>query len=114
MKKGFELIVGDQVVSGAMPNGGVHLFVNQIVDKHELKTELSFSGYDKSNNVTMTWFKTKELTKGDEFTLKVVDVVENSIPVEKEPIIVSDEELIDQKLKTFEKLKKVLEDAKMI
>ncbi|UNZ00323.1 hypothetical protein MQE36_08285 [Zhouia spongiae] len=75
--------------------------------------ELIFTGYDRDNNNLLTWFSKKELNIGDEFSIKVVDVLNNSKPENIKPMMVN-ENIIEQKLKSYKTLKKELEALRLI
>ena len=75
--------------------------------------ELTLTGYDRDNNNMITWFSKEELKLGDEFTLRVADVLENSSPLEVKQKM-SKENLIEHKLKSYNTLKKELKALNLI
>jgi hypothetical protein len=110
---GIELIIEKEVISASLPNGSIQILAHKVLGKKPNITELKFTGYKKETNEIITWFSKEELKLGDEFTIRVVDVLKNSNPIEIKPMI-STEKIIEHKLRSYKALKKELESLDLI
>ena len=110
---GIELIIEEKIISASIPNGSIQLLAHKVLGKKPNMIELKFTGYKKDTNEIITWFSKEELKLGDEFTIRVVDVLKNSKPIEIKPMI-SKEKVNEHKLRSYNALKKELESLNLI
>ncbi|WP_242203029.1 lipocalin/fatty acid-binding family protein [Aestuariivivens insulae] len=111
---GLELQTDNKTISASIENGGVQIFVNKVSGNKNGNTGLTFTAYNKEDGNMITFYKKNELSLGDKFIIKVVDVIENSPYIEINPLIMSKEKLIEQKLMNYRVLKKELEELNLI
>ncbi|AOW10602.1 hypothetical protein [Flavobacterium gilvum] len=111
---GFELNINDEKVSAALENGVVSIILTKLSDEFLNSIDLDFTGLntsEKGNGETLDWYKS-QLKVGDELTIKIKDILENSVPKEirRKNFDLENE----QKLKSYYGLKKELEEKGLI
>ena len=111
---GFELNINGKKVSAALENGVVSVILTKLSDELRNSIDLDFTGlntHEKGNEELIDWYRSS-LNLGDELMIKVIDVSENSVPIEvrKKKSEFKDE----QKLRSYEALKEELENKGLI
>ena len=111
---GLELSFQDKIISGSVPEGVTTIIVSSLKKDEEDSIHLDFRGLDTASpeiQEQIKWFES-ELNEGDEMTIRIKDVLQNSTPIEtKKPNQVLDDE---QKIQQYNRLKKELEEKGLI
>ena len=111
---GFELNVNGEIISSGLERGVVSIIVTKLSDEFIDSIDLDFTGLnssEKGNEESIDWYKSK-LKVGDELTIKVKDIMTNSSPLDiRKKNCDSDNE---RKIKSYNALKKELEDKGLI
>lgn len=111
---GFELKINDKKVSAALENGIVSIILTKLSNEFIDSIDLDFTGLntsEKGNKEALDWYKS-QLKVGDELTIKIKDILENSLPKEIRKINRDLEN--ERKLKSYHTLKKELEEQGLI
>lgn len=109
---GFELTIKGETISTALKYGTVVLVATQVAKEQDISIELSVMGFDKTDlqeTEQIIWYHAI-LQEGDEFTVRVKEICENSAhqEIKRHP---SDNE---RKLKSYNSLKKELESRGLL
>ena len=110
--KGFELNINGQIKVAALDKGNVSIITSRTVKNENEITNLIFSGLNYETNERFEWYRSS-LDIGDEFTVKVIDVSNNSEPIKTE-IVKPNSLIIEGKLRAYNSLKKELETLGVI
>ncbi len=111
---GFELTINGEKVSAALEHGVVSLITTQISKDGINSIELDLKGLDiaeLNKDKKIDWYN-KILNEGDEFSVKVKDIIDNSPPCKL--IEVKRKTRDERKLASYEALKKELEEKGLI
>ncbi len=111
---GYELHIKDKIVSAALEKGVVSIIATTHNDEVIRSIELSFGGLNtskKENDEMIDWYKTS-LKEGDEFSVKVKDIIDNSPPCKLQEV--KRKTIDERKLASYEALKKELEEKGLI
>lgn len=111
---GFELIVNGEKISAGLERGVVSIILTKFSVELADSIDLDFTGLDTSqegNEEAIDWYKTK-LKAGDVLTINVKDIESNSSPLEARKKNRDSEN--ERKLKSYNALKKELEDNGLI
>ena len=111
--KGFEITLNNELLcrAGLKDNHGV---INCIVgavkrkDTKEQEIYINISGLNSDTMEHIKWFKTDTLNEHDKITIKIIK--DNFNPPNEVSEKKSDEFLLKQKIKTYNKLKEELKD----
>lgn len=109
---GFELNINGNKISAALESGVVSLISTQISIGGHNSIEIDLKGLDTSElaiDEKIDWYNTT-LSEGDEFTVKVKNILKNTTPQKRE----NRNPDIEVKLKSYLLLKKELEDKGLI
>jgi hypothetical protein len=108
----YELVFADKKFLGGIADGVFSIIIERRDNIHETRIKLSFVGLDGTTDQTIKWVRSP-LQIGDEIQIKALKVKESELskPIKTEPVEHPTEE---QELKTFQMLKKRLEEAGMI
>ena len=109
---GFELNIKGEKISAALPKGNVHIIAD-ILNKEIEEIRVVFAGLNSENYEQLYWYE-NSLKIGDEFTVKVVDISHSSKPTRIEKKEDVDLFITEGKLKTYNFLKKELEEKGLI
>jgi len=111
---GFELSFNNDKVSAALDSGVVSIILTKISTEYLNEIELDFTGLntkENGENESLDWFKSS-LKVGDELTIKVKDIIQNSTPNQvRIKDSVSEEQ---RKLESYLSLKKELKKTGLI
>lgn len=83
---GFEFSINGKQISAALKEGVVSIIATQISKGHENSVEIDLKGLDTSNQKEferIEWYNAI-LKEGDEFTVRVKEIAENSPPQKTE------------------------------
>ncbi len=111
---GFELDINGEKIAAALDSGSVAIIATKVSTQRSDSIELSFTGLNLSESEydeSIEWYNTK-LKIGDEFMIKVKNVLENSLP--KEIRKLNRVSIMERKLKAYQELKKELEEQGVI
>ena len=111
---GFELNIKGEIISAALENGVVSIIATKVLSEMMDSIDLDFAGLNTTHteyDESIDWYKTN-LKEGDEFTVKVKNIVKNSKP--KEIRKKKRNSIIERKLKSYNALKKELEEKGFI
>ncbi len=111
---GFELYVNGKKISAALEKGAVSIIATRLSDEIRDSIDLDFIGLNTAeadHDEIIDWYKTS-LKIGDELTIKVNVVSENSTPIEVKKK--NCESPIERKLKSYYILKEELEKQGLV
>ncbi len=109
--EGFELKINGDIFSASFSDR----IITIIATKNNDKMELSFSGMHTKTLASTDWYKA-ELEIGDEITISVKDIEQDSEPVIARQFVLSSQSkaATEQELETFLALKKELQAEGLI
>ena len=111
---GYELHINNKIVSASLEKGVVSIIATCHYDALICSIDLSFGGLNtskKENDEMIDWYKTS-LNEGDEFTIKVKDILDNSTPFKLEEV--KRKTINECQLESYKALKKELEEKGLI
>lgn len=112
MMIGFEVKSGDELMTAALENGVVSVIFSRLKNGERDEIQLSVNGLNIEKQENYKWLF-KDLLVGEEFKIKVVDLVDSSNPINVEHYPI-EKLILDDKLRRYQNLKKELEELGLI
>ncbi|MDX5339813.1 MAG: hypothetical protein LPK25_12340 [Cyclobacteriaceae bacterium] len=110
--QGFELIKGEERITGLIESGVVSLNLTAVTSNEKNEFFLNFSGRNVATNERLVWLE-GALKIGDEIVVRVIEKEESSLPLMIENSN-PDDLILQGKLRAYSVLKKELQEAGLI
>lgn len=108
---GFELTINEKKISATLVKGIVSIILTKVTNETTDSIDLNFGGLDLTKDENIQWYDNK-LNVGDEILIKVKEIDVNTKPIEAKKKNI--EEVNKEKIKTYNRLKKELEEEGLL